>query len=100
MTNTDLLTAMQGMTPARAEGPPLITAAPVMAIMLGLLRGCDDADERRSTLSNLKRLIGQPAGAQNLCKQCTSHMRVVLPLLGANLAQVEALYQLLCVDSG
>ena len=47
------------MAPARAEGPPLITAAPVMGIMLGLLRGCDAAEERMSTLQALKRLIGQ-----------------------------------------
>ena len=47
------------MVPARAEGPPLITAAPVMGIMLGLLRGCDEADERMATLQALHSLTGQ-----------------------------------------
>ena len=31
-----------------------------MGILLGLLTGCDDADERLATLTTLKRLIGQP----------------------------------------
>lgn len=30
-----------------------------MGIMLGLLTGCDDADERLATLTTLKRLVGQ-----------------------------------------
>lgn len=49
---------MQGLPQSRPQGPPLITAAPVMGIMLGLLTGCDDADERLATLTTLKRLIG------------------------------------------
>lgn len=51
---------MQGLPQSSPQGPPLITAAPVMGIMLGLLTGCDDADERLATLTTLKRLIGQP----------------------------------------
>lgn len=69
---------LQGMAPARAEGPPLITAAPVMGIMLGLLRGCDDAEERISTLSNLKRLIGQLIGRQQFGSSCTQVPHAVL----------------------
>ncbi len=49
----------QGLAPARAQGPPMITAAPVMGIMLGLLTGCDDPEERLATLTTLKRLVGK-----------------------------------------
>lgn len=50
---------MQGLAPARPHGPPLITAAPVMGVLLGLLTGCDEAEVRLATLNNLRHLIGQ-----------------------------------------
>jgi len=50
---------VQGRVPAGTQGPPLITAAPVMGIMLGLLTGCDDDKERLDTLTTLKRLVGK-----------------------------------------
>ncbi|DBA78126.1 TPA: hypothetical protein ACH3X2_008097 [Trebouxia sp. C0005] len=53
----NLLCSQQGRVPAGAQGPPLITAAPVMGIMLGLLTGCDDNKERLDTLTTLKRLV-------------------------------------------
>ncbi|KAL3153518.1 hypothetical protein ABBQ38_011849 [Trebouxia sp. C0009 RCD-2024] len=53
----NLLCSQQGLPQSRPQGPPLITAAPVMGIMLGLLTGCDDADERLATLTTLKRLV-------------------------------------------
>ncbi|KAL0021859.1 hypothetical protein WJX77_009077 [Trebouxia sp. C0004] len=53
----NLLCSQQGRVPAGTQGPPLITAAPVMGIMLGLLTGCDDDKERLDTLTTLKRLV-------------------------------------------
>ncbi|KAL3142038.1 hypothetical protein ABBQ32_004670 [Trebouxia sp. C0010 RCD-2024] len=53
----NLLCSQQGLPQSRPQGPPLITAAPVMGIMLGLLTGCDDGEERLATLTTLKRLI-------------------------------------------
>ena len=43
-----------------------------MGIMLGLLTGCDDPDERLATLTTLKRLIGQPL-TQSHCLFLASH---------------------------
>ena len=56
---------LQGLAP-KTQGPPLITAAPVMGIMLGLLTGCDDAEERLATLTTLNRLVGK-----HQCKHST-----------------------------
>lgn len=65
---------MQGLPQSRPQGPPLITAAPVMGIMLGLLTGCDDADERLATLTTLKRLVGQP----HMCLLLADYSIVIL----------------------
>ena len=54
-----MLDMLQGLAAAKARGPLLITAAPVMGILLGLLTGCNDADERLATLGNLRHLLGQ-----------------------------------------
>lgn len=77
----------QGMVPARAEGPPLIIAAPVMGIMLGLLRGCDEADERMATLQALQRLTGWCGGLDHTVVACgfaSSTTNVLLALILAS----------------
>lgn len=66
---------VQGMAPARAQGPPLITAAPVMGIILGLLRGCDEAEERVATLTSLKRLIGMCVMCSMRFASCSSNVQ-------------------------
>ncbi len=51
---------------ARPEEGALITGAPVVGILLQLLLGCDEAQERSATLEALHSLIGE-AGFTTAC---------------------------------
>ena len=68
---------------ARPEEGALITGAPVVGILLQLLLGCDEAQERSATLEALHSLIGE-TGFIAAC-------RPRLPLYGPCLVAIRVL---------